>query len=321
MARILLISTAEQGHLNPLVGVAQRLAASGATVGWACLPEASPQLRRLGVPIEVVRVALPSAPDLITGGEALATLARDKERLFEWVRTLLIDLAEPSIEPLLAALKRFAPDAIALDPMLYGAVIAAHRSSVPYLAVSSSLNPVTPETLDADHLRNMKRLRPEIEALFQRHEVPLRLRVCDALSPHGTFVFSTRAYVGDVKIPHDVELCGPSHPIEVRGDEPEYFPWARMNPNRPLVYASFGSQIAWQPLAFDRLARATGALGAQLVVSAGDLANTPFRTAYPDHVLVFDYAPQRALLKQARVMVTHGGANSVMEALSEGVPL
>ena len=84
---------------------------------------------------------------------------------------------------------------------------------------------------------------------------------------------------------------------------------------------SFGSQISWQPLAFDRLGRATGALGAQLVISAGELARTPFRTSMPAHVLVVEYAPQRSLLKQAGVMVTHGGANSVMEALFEGVPL
>jgi UDP:flavonoid glycosyltransferase YjiC (YdhE family) len=38
-------------------------------------------------------------------------------------------------------------------------------------------------------------------------------------------------------------------------------------------------------------------------------------------VLAVRYAPQLALLTRARAFVTHGGANSVMEAIASGVPM
>ena len=41
----------------------------------------------------------------------------------------------------------------------------------------------------------------------------------------------------------------------------------------------------------------------------------------PDHVLACRYAPQLALLPRTAAFITHGGANSVMEALHFGVPL
>ncbi len=54
-----------------------------------------------------------------------------------------------------------------------------------------------------------------------------------------------------------------------------------------------------------------------LVISAGDLAAS---ISVPE-VIALPYAPQLALLPRAAAMITHGGANSVMEALSFGVPL
>jgi UDP:flavonoid glycosyltransferase YjiC (YdhE family) len=87
------------------------------------------------------------------------------------------------------------------------------------------------------------------------------------------------------------------------------------------VYASFGSQISHQPALFERIARATAALSWQLVCSAGALAGTDWARALPGAPIVVPYAPQRALLERAQVMITHGGANSVMEALVAGVPL
>jgi UDP:flavonoid glycosyltransferase YjiC (YdhE family) len=87
------------------------------------------------------------------------------------------------------------------------------------------------------------------------------------------------------------------------------------------VYVSFGSQIYHQPQLFRLLAEATKNLGAQVVFAAQQLHQSPEFADLPAHVLTCGYAPQLALLPRASVFVTHGGANSVMEAIRFGVPL
>ncbi|MBV6514465.1 MAG: Oleandomycin glycosyltransferase [Planctomycetes bacterium] len=59
----------------------------------------------------------------------------------------------------------------------------------------------------------------------------------------------------------------------------------------------------------------------QLVISAGELAATDWARGLPKNCLAVPYAPQLRLLERASLFITHGGANSVMEALWAGVPM
>ncbi len=246
---------------------------------------------------------------------------RDRPALRAWIRTLLIDAVPAQIEPVRATLRRWRPDVVATDPMLYQVALASHHEGLRWLGVSSSLNPVVPPTMDAELVRTLADLAPARGRLFADHGLPdVAFAVADHLSPWGTTVFATAAYAGVFgPSPPGVSLVGPSTPAGPRGDEPA-FPW-QILPERPLIYASFGSQVAWQPERFDRLALATASLGVTLVLSLGNLAGTPWARALPEHVVGVPYAPQRALLERAAAFVTHGGANSVMEALTAGTPL
>ena len=175
---------------------------------------------------------------------------------------------------------------------------------------------MTPEELPADHLANVRSHAAERDALFRRHGLAPWFRVCDYLAPTFTTVFASRAYVGDVEVPEKVTLVGPSLPGGPRGDEVP-FPWESLPAGRPLVYVSFGSQIWYQPEVFRVVAAAARPLGVTVVLNAGGLA----AEAWPSHVVAVPYAPQLDLLPRASLLVTHGGANSVMEALSFGVPV
>ena len=93
-------------------------------------------------------------------------------------------------------------------------------------------------------------------------------------------------------------------------------PWSRLD-GRPLVSMSFGSQIFHQPALFRYVIDATAALDVQLVCSVGDLDLGPL----PSHVLTVPYFPQLPILKRSAVFITHGGANSVMEAITLGAPM
>ncbi len=318
--RVLLASSPERGHVNPLLAVAQHLVRAGHHVGWLTLPEPLEPLAAHG--IEVLR--LPGhvpAPSHVTGGAELARLVRDEATLRRWIRNLLLGAAAAQVEPVRQVLRDFRPDRLALDGMQYGAVLAAHLEGQRWVGLSSALTLLEPTEIDTALMRNVRALADDRRALFAAHGLAAEFRTCEVLSPELNLVFATEELVGrEARLPPATRLVGPALPPGPRGDEPP-FPWEHLATDRPIVYVSYGSQISWQPEAFAAVAEAAAPLGAQVVISAGDLARTGFARSLTGDVLLVEYVPQIQLLPRAAVFVSHGGANSVMEALALGVPL
>jgi zeaxanthin glucosyltransferase len=71
---------------------------------------------------------------------------------------------------------------------------------------------------------------------------------------------------------------------------------------------------------FRMIAEACAGLEAQLVMALGRKgASVP--QDLPGNPIVVGYAPQAALLRRASLVITHGGLNTTLESLSEGLPL
>jgi len=99
--------------------------------------------------------------------------------------------------------------------------------------------------------------------------------------------------------------------------------WAPLGDGRPLVYCSFGTFSHEYPHArrvFSALVEHAGSRPDRLfVIHTGriDLGDVPTT----DNVLIRSTVPQLALLRRARVFITHGGMASVREACYFGVPM
>ena len=254
----------------------------------------------------------PSTGERVTRGPELVELIQDAERLDEWIGQLLLGGVGEQVEAIAGWLKREGADAVAIDPLYYAAAIAAHGCGLPWVSVSNSLNPVLPDHLDSALLRTVGKLGPRRAELFREYGFSPAFRGCDVLSPHRTIAFATEALVGEAVA--GVALVGPSFPLHERGDEVAMRP---LPEDRPVVYTSFGSQIYYWPQLFEKLREAGQRVGAHMVFSMGDLAG---EVHWPD-CDVYAYAPQLAILRRASVFVTHGGANSVMEAAACAVPM
>jgi UDP:flavonoid glycosyltransferase YjiC (YdhE family) len=306
----------EKGHINPYIGPAQALADLGHDVVIAAPGDVSEQIGRAGLAFRSDLILPPSPGDRVTRGAELVELIQDPARLGQWIEQLLLDGIEEQVPLLRDWYVREEVQAVVVDPLYYPAAIAAHQCGLPWASVSNSLNPVVPPGLDSELINTVARLKDRRAALFRSYRMEPAFSVCDIQSPYLTIAFATEELVGPP--PPGVTLVGPSFPLRYRGDE---FPLGPLPPNKPVVYASFGSQIYHWPQLFENLIEAALRIGPHLVLSVGDLVDHPRFSAAIPHCDVYRYAPQLAVLRQASVFVTHGGANSVMEAAACGVPM
>jgi len=98
------------------------------------------------------------------------------------------------------------------------------------------------------------------------------------------------------------------------------FPWDRLD-GRPILYASLGTTRNVQPEIYRLIAEGCQDLGLQLVISLGGRFEPEQFADLPGQPLVTRFAPQLELLRIAKIVITHGGPNTVFEALMEGKPM
>jgi MGT family glycosyltransferase len=90
---------------------------------------------------------------------------------------------------------------------------------------------------------------------------------------------------------------------------------------RPIVYASLGTlQNSREPL-FRCFAEACQGLEVQLVLSHGGGLSAEQAAGLPGTPVVVSYAPQLELLEKSALTITHAGLNTVLDSLSQGVPV
>ena len=313
--KIAFVLIPEKGHINPYIGPAQALVDLGHEVVVAAPGDISEQIERAGLQFHSELVP-PFAAERPTAGPELVDLIQDARRLDHWIEQLLLGSVAEQVPVIHQWLERERVDLVVIDPLYYAAAIAAHQRNLPWAAVSNSLNPALPADLDSALLKTVRRLSSVRRQLFQNHGLRPAFNGCDVLSPYLTIAFATEALVGPP--PAGVTCVGPSFPLRDRGDEVVMRP---LPEDRPIIYASFVRLIYFWPQLFERLLEAGRLTGAHMVFSMGDLAERPQWARALPNCDVYRYAPQLALLRRVSVMVTHGGANSVMEAAACGVTM
>jgi UDP:flavonoid glycosyltransferase YjiC (YdhE family) len=141
-------------------------------------------------------------------------------------------------------------------------------------------------------------------------------------------LFSRLAQVA--QLPAALELPGRGLPPHVHhtgpwtdaaGRAPVDFPWERLDPDRPLAYASMGTLQNGVLQTFRMMAEACAGLDLQLVISLGGGQDPALLGDLPGDPVVVGYAPQLDLIKRSALTISHGGLNTALESLERGVPM
>src|SRR5262245_8484270 len=123
----------------------------------------------------------------------------------------------------------------------------------------------------------------------------------------------------DRRLPPHFHHTGPW--TDAAGRAPVDFPWSRIDPDRPLVYASMGTLQNGILRTFRMMAEACAGLDLQLVISLGGGQNPALLGDLPGDLVVVGYAPQLDLIRRSALTISHGGLNTALESLAQGVPM
>ncbi|MFG2928383.1 glycosyltransferase [Streptomyces achromogenes] len=243
-------------------------------------------------------------------------------------RLLMRALAGPGVKPhldILAPIARdFRPELILRDGMDMGALLTAERLGVPQLPTPSGFsNTIEPEEV----LPRLNERRREL-GLPERDD-PL------SLVAHGRVDYVPPAFSFSRHLPPTLSY---RQTVDVERHQvlPEWV--VGLPTDRPLVYAAIGTAL---PLVREQMGSGTNPLPVEMpdatesleailgaaaelddctvVVSTSGL---PVDTeGLPGHVRVAERVPQPLLLESVDLFLTHGGFNSVREAMRTGTPL
>jgi len=338
MARIGIFCLPMGSHINHFLAIAEELSARGHHLIFFNLPENEIKIRTAGFEFESVE------PDTLPSG-TLGKMMRDMGGLgpaavmrlqgrFDKIRYEAILRRGPSL------VKKANLDGVIVDQAEACSGSVAEMAELPWVSVASGLcmnsEPLVPPFLTSWRYsespfavtRNrlmyagLRVATLSTRALINRHRKTWGLRrlsvMDDCFSPFAQICQQNREFDFPRRnLPECFHYVGPFRKKQTAAVK---FPWDRLD-SRLLIYASLGTLVNRHKHVFRLIAESCQVLNAQLVISLGGSGRAADYGDLPGSPLVVEFAPQRELLAQAALTITHAGLNTILESLEAGVPL
>jgi hypothetical protein len=198
------------------------------------------------------------------------------------------------------------PDLVVSEPLEFAAPLLATAAGFPHATVGFG-------GLFADRMFDV--LQPDVEALW--NTMGLRAPWAGGVYEHAylhPFPPSLGAVPGDRNI-------RPIRPLNYDGDRgappPEWV--AEVGRDRPAVYVTFGTEFTmFAP--FRTVIDGVADLDIDVVVTVGAALDPAGLGTIPSNVRVERYVPQRLLLEQVSLLISHAGSGATLGAATVGMP-
>ncbi|AHH99235.1 glycosyltransferase [Kutzneria albida] len=319
---VLATVTGNASHTRSLTIALRPLIEAGHQVTIAAPPELAPLLDSLGAEVHAV---LPGFENMLRDPERAAKMrelaaSTDTTTQISWITSAPFVLE--AARTVIALAETVRPDVIVRDDAEFGAVLAGEHLGIPHVSLCGGASNLLDPALAIEGLNG------HWAALGHAEPLP-----AEAIYRHGRADYVPAAF--DFAA-HDTGLVRRyRQPVLTRAGErlPEWI--AELSGQSPFVYASLGTALPMvvaresdsipMPMTTDpvrslaSIIAAVSELDCVALVSTGGLP-TP-ATPPPAHVHVVEHAPQPLVLEVADLFITHGGYNSVREALRSATPM
>lgn len=291
--RVLITSTLGLGHLLPVLEIGGLLTAAGHDVCIASPDEHVDRVRSAGIRHAPVDIPEPAEIDALAGDPGGASGIREL-KIFGRLNPLA---AMPGIERII---DEWGPDVVVSEAAEFGGGLAAARAGRPWVRVHPG----------AIHDWQWERIiSTELGVVRAELGLPADRDLRWLLEPP--------------------QLCRIPAAFEANPDSPSVLRWRIGEPPAPLpltdraetVYITFGTEISGMPIFFE-LARASVAaaheVGLHPILSVHQA--DPSVWADLGDVTVHRWVDQEAVMTGAKAVIFHGGAGTLLGALTAGTP-
>jgi MGT family glycosyltransferase len=308
--RFLFVVPPFAGHVNPTIPLGRELVRRGHHVAWAGYVDNLASL--LGPADDFISIGEGASDEVVQAamGSRLGPVG-----VRETWRAVVAG-ARDMMPGTQAAIDAFRPDVLIVDQQTVAGAIAAELRGLPWVTSATTSVEIVDLVGDNPMGRWVRQLLHDY--MVECGVEPSRAEAVDPrTSPYLIVAYTTHALVGEsLDIPDKYALVGPMVG-ERTDDTPFPWEWLEQGPG-PRVLVSLGTVAMERGTKFfPAAAEALAGMDARAVFVAEDhLLPNP-----PPNVLVRRRVPQLDLLPHLDAVVTHGGHNTVCEALAHGLPL
>ncbi|MCY9110131.1 UDP-glucosyltransferase [Bacillus atrophaeus] len=305
---ITIINIPAYGHVNPTLALVEKLCEKGHRVTYATTEEFAPAVQQAGARPLLYETTISVDPQQI-------------KELMEKNETPLMFLKEslgilPQLEELY---KDDQPDLIVYDFIALAGKLLADKLQVPAVRLCSSYAQNESFQMGTEEmLKQVKEAEAEFQAFLKQENLPAVSFEQLAIPEAFNIVFMPRSFQIKNET-FDDRFCfiGPS--LGKRSEQERLL--LKEKGDRPLMLISLGTAFNAWPEFYQMCMEAFGGAKWHVIMSVGKSIEPDSLGDIPDNFTVRQSVPQLDVLAEADVFISHGGMNSTMEAMNEGVPL
>lgn len=338
MAHFGIITPPVSGHLHPFGALGRELVARGHGVTCLHMPDLEDQVRAEGLDFLPIGESNHPKGSL---AESLARLSRlDGHAALRFTIRAVARTSEMVLRDAPHAIRGAGIGALLVDQMEPAGGTVAERLGLPFITVCNALpihrDPAVPPPFTNwrycggawPRLRNrlgyaasgwmLRPLARTVARYREQWELPRMGSAEESFSRLAQIAQVPREFdFPRERSPENFHYVGP-----LRRPQPGTvpFPWERLD-GRPLVYASLGTLQNRREDVFRSIAEACRDLDVQLAMSHGGGLTPEQVKRLPGNAIVVSYAPQLEVLARAQLTITHAGLNTVLDSLSQAVPM